>query len=148
MYWTLSTFCHLFLLHLPLLFLSHSLLFFMSIYLFRSSFLYLFLYFSAPPLSPRHPGQLFIQTGCQQLSVQSWVAALEVGCIACSVELVPHTSVSSVHSIYDPCMTLNPNYMFSSNPHTHTALSILEEMSLQKMYWINIYRINCYTGAH
>lgn len=125
MYWTLSiTFCHLYLPLLPLLFLSHFpiSLFFMSIYLSPSSFSlswYLFLSFS-PSFSPRHPGQLFIQTGCLQLSVQSWVAAPEVGRTACSAELFPNTSVSSLRSIRDLSMTLTPQlHVFTKTTHTH-----------------------------
>lgn len=113
-------------------------------------FLYLGISFSLspPPFSPRHPGQLFIQTGCLQLSVRSWVAAPEVGRIACGVELFPNTSVSSLRSIHDLSVTRTPQlHVFSKTTHTlHRGR--LEEVTLQKMYWINTSTKYCVIQKH
>lgn len=89
-------------------------------------FLYLLPFSSS--LFPRHPGQLFIQAGCLQLSVWSCV-----GCIACGVELFPNTSVSSLRSIHNLSMTLTPQlHVFFQNHTLHRGN--LGEVTLQKMY--------------
>lgn len=133
MYWTLSvTFCHL---CLPSPFPvphSHSSFFFVT-YL-SSPFLYFsiwYLFLSlSPSFAPRHPGQLFIQTGCLQLSVQSWVAAQEVGRVACGAELFPNASLSSWGSIRDLNTTLTPQ-----QPQNHPHTPVVQRRQQQKMYW-------------
>lgn len=122
------TFCHLYLPLLPLPFLSHIPvpLFYMhlSSLLLYFSFRYLFL-LCAPPApssphpssAPRHPGQLFVQTGCLQLSVRSSVAVQEAGRVACGAKLFPNTSVSSEGSIRDPSVTSMPQQP-RSHPRT------------------------------
>lgn len=97
---------------------TYTFLFLMSIYLLSFS---VSLSWYPPRPSSRHPGQLFIQTGCLQLSVRSWVAVPEVGRIACGVELFPNTSFSSVRSIHDLSMTLTPQLHVFAKPPTHTA---------------------------
>lgn len=119
------TLCHLCLLLLPLPFLSHIPVplayMHLSSLLLYFSFRYLFL-FCAPPQpssAPRHPGQLFVQTGCLQLSVRSGVAVQEAACVACGAKLFPNTSVSSEGSIRDPSVTSTPPQ--PRKPPTHTS---------------------------
>lgn len=70
-----------------------------------------------PSSAPRHPGQLFVQTGCLQLSVQSGVAVQEAGRVACGTKLFPDTSVSSEGNIRDPSVTSTPQQP-QSHPRT------------------------------
>lgn len=128
MYRTLSvTFCHLCLPLLPLPFLSHFPL---------PLFLYLgisFLSFT-PSFFPRHPGQLFIQTGCLQLSVRSWAAAPEVGRVARGAELFPNTSVSSLCNIHDLSATLTPQlHVFCKTTHTHCTEAVQRRQRAQSV---------------
>ncbi len=101
-----------------------------------------FLSFS-PSFSPRHPDQLFIQTGCLQLSVRSWVAASEVGRVACSVELFPNTSVSSPHSIHDLSMTLTTQlHALCKTTHTLHGGSLRRGHAAENVL-VNINTIYC-----
>ena len=90
-------------------------------------FLYLgisFLSFT-PSFFPRHPDQLFIETGCLQLSVRSWAAAPEVGRVARGAELFPNTSVSSLCNIHDLSATLTPQlHVFCKTTHTHCTEAV------------------------
>lgn len=96
---------------------SHSSFLCPSIFSLDFSIWYLFLFLS-PSFASRHPGQLFIQTGCLQLSVQSWVAVQEVGCVAHGAKLFPNTSVSSRQR---PWPKHDLDTTTTAKPPTHTA---------------------------
>lgn len=131
------TFCHLCLPFLLPPLLSHIPIFY--VYLYSPFFYFLIWYLflsSSPSFRPRHPGQLFIQTGCLQLSVQSCISRGRLCSLRCKA-LSQHLCLLSICSICALNMTLTPRHCFLPNHPCTLPGGSPEEITLQKMYWIN-----------